>query len=119
MHAHHHDEKDGGVHVGVAQVEDEFTHGVTKYPLLHGQVDDEEDGEGHDEAVRTCQVEDEDGGDGESLGSCQDAPYDEQVAGDAQEENQAEDECAYGRGEVVADHTLIRDARRCGIYQRR
>lgn len=107
VHAHQRDQKDGGVHVGVAQVEQAFAHGVTKDPRLLGQVDDEEDGEGHEEAVGTRQVEDEDGGDRASPDARQDAPDDEEVARDAQEEDQAEDEGAHGRGEVIAHNAVI------------
>lgn len=90
--AHQRDQEDGGVHVGVAQVEQAFTHGVTKDPRLLGKVDNEEDGERHEEAVGTSQVKDEEGGDRASPDACQDAPDDEEVTRDAQEEDQAEDE---------------------------
>ena len=102
MHAHQGDQEDGRVHVGVAQVEQGLAQGVTEDPRLLGQVGDEEDGEDHEEAVGTRQVEDEDGGDWASSDTRQDAPDDEEVARDAQEADQAEDEGAEGRGEVVA-----------------
>lgn len=107
VHAHQCDQKDGSVHVGVAQVEEAFTHETTKHPCLHGQVDNEEDGEGHEEAVGTRQVEDEQGGDRPSPDACQDAPDDEEVAGDAQEEDQAEDEGAQDCGEVIAHDAVF------------
>lgn len=107
VHAHQRDEEDGGVHVGVAQVEQAFAHGVSKHPRLHGQVDDEEDGEDHEEAVCTRQVEDEEGGDRALFDASQDAPDDEEVSGDAQEEDQAEDEGSQRRGEVIAHHAFI------------
>lgn len=107
VRAHQCDQKDGGVHVGVAQVEHAFAHGVAKDPRLFGQVDDEEDGEGHEEAVGTRQVEDEDGGDRAPSDACQDAPDDEEVARDAQEEDQAEDEGTHGRGKVIAHNAVI------------
>jgi len=102
VHAHQRDQKDGGVHVGVAQVEHAFAHGVAEHPRLLGQVDDEEDGERHEAAVGERQVEDEEGGDRAVVGASQDAPDDEEVAGDAQEEDEAEDDGAQDRGEVVA-----------------
>lgn len=102
VHAHQRDQEDGGVHVGVAQVEEAFTHDGAEHPRLLGQVDDEEDGEGHEEAVSTGQVEDEQGGDRTSADARQDAPDDEEVAGDAQNEDQAEDEGTQGCGEVIA-----------------
>lgn len=118
VHAHQRDQKDGGVHVGVAQVVDAFAHDVAEHPRLLGQVDDEEDGEGHEEAIGTCQVEDEEGGDRASSDACQDAPDDEEVAGDAQEEDQAEDEGTQGCGEVIAHnagflraHVIVSDKR--------
>lgn len=107
MHAHQCDQEDGGVHVGVAQVEQDFTHDVTKHPCLLGQVDDEEDGEGHEAAVGARQVEDEEAGDRASLDACHDAPDDEEVARDSQEEDQAEDEGTQGRGDVIAHSALI------------
>lgn len=107
VHAHQRDQEDGGVHVGVAQVEQAFTHGVAEHPRLLGQVDDEEDGEGHEEAVGTRQVEDEEGGDRASFDASQDAPDDEEVAGDAQEEDQAQDEGTQGRGEVIAHDAVV------------
>lgn len=107
VHAHQHDQEDGGVHVGVAQVEQAFAHDVAEDPRLLGQVDDEEDGDGHERAVGERQVEDEEGGDRASSGASQDAPDDEDVAGDAHEEDQAEDEGAQGGGEVVAHHAVI------------
>lgn len=107
VHAHQHDEEDGGVHVGVAQVEDGLAHEVAVEPGLLGQVDDEQDAEGHDEAVGAGQVEDEDGGDRAVLDAGQDAPDDEEVAGDAQQEDHAEDEGAQGRGVVVAHHARV------------
>lgn len=102
VHAHQCDQKDGRVHVGVAQVEEAFTHDFAKHPRLCGQVDNEEDGEGHEEAVSARQVEDEQGGDRTSRDACKDAPDDEEVAGDPQEEDQAEDEGAQDCGEVIA-----------------
>lgn len=47
VHAHQRDQEDGGVHVGVAQVEEDFAHDVAKYPCLLGEVHNEEDGERH------------------------------------------------------------------------
>lgn len=107
VEAHQHDEEDGGIHVGVAQVEDGLAHEVAVHPGLLGQVDDEQDAEAHDEAVRAGQVEDEDGGDRAVLDAVQDAPDDEEVAGDAQQEDHAQDEGAQGRGVVVAHHALV------------
>lgn len=102
MHAHQHDEKDGGVHVGVTQVEDAFTHDITEHPRLFGQVDNEEDCEGHEEAIGARQVEDEEGGDRAMFDARQDAPDNEEVARDAQQKDQAEDEGTQSCGEVVA-----------------
>lgn len=107
MQAHEHDQEDGGVHVGVAQVEDGLAHEVAVHPRLLGQVDDEEDGEGHEEAVGACQVEDENGGDRTVFDAGQDAPDDEDVAGDAQEEDHAQDEGTEGCGEVIAHDAWI------------
>lgn len=107
VQAHEHDQEDGGIHVGVAQVEDGFAHKVAIHPCLLGQVDDEEDGEGHEEAVGTRQVEDEDGGDRTVFDAGQNAPDDEDVARDAQEEDQAQDEGAEGCGEVIAHDAWI------------
>lgn len=47
VHTHQRDQEDGGIHVGVAQVEDTFAHDVAKHPRLLGEVHNEEDGEGH------------------------------------------------------------------------
>lgn len=113
VHAHQHDHEDGGVHVGVAQVEQAFAHDVAEDPSLLGQVDDEEDGDGHEEAVGARQVEDEEGGDRTFADACQDAPDDEEVARDAHEEDQAEDEGAQRGGEVVAHNAVILGV--CGI----
>lgn len=107
MQAHEHDQEDGGVHVGVAQVEDGLAHKVAIHPRLFGQIDDEEDGEGHEEAVGARQVEDENGGDRTVFDAGQDAPDDEDVARDAQEEDQAQDEGAEGCGEVIAHDAWI------------
>lgn len=107
VHAHQGDEEDGGVHVDIAQVEQAFAQGIPEDPGLHGQVDDEEDGEGHEAAVGTGQVEDEERGDRAPPDACQDAPDDEEVAGDAQEEDQAQDEGAQGGGHIVAHHTFV------------
>lgn len=107
VHAHQCDQEDGGVHVGVAQVEQALTHDVTEDPRLLGQVDDEEDGEGHEEAIGARQVENEEGGDRASSGAGQDAPDDEEVARDAQEEYQAEDEGTQGRGEIIAHDAVM------------
>lgn len=115
VHTHQCDEKDGCVHVGVAQVEQAFAHDVAKVPRLPGEVDDEEDGEDHEKAIGKCQVEDEDGGDWASSDACQDAPDNEEVARDAQEEDQAEDEGAQGCGEVIAHNTAILWLYGCGI----
>lgn len=102
VHAHQRDQEDRGVHVGVAQVEQAFTHDLAEDPRALGQVDDEEDGERHEEAVGARQVEDEDGGDGALPGARQDAPDDEEVAGDAQEEDEAHDDGAQGCGVAIA-----------------
>lgn len=107
--AHQHDEKDGGVHVGVAQVKDGLAHKVAVHPGLLGQVDDEQDAKEHDEAVSAGQIEDEDGGDRAAFDAGQDAPHDEQVAGDAEQEDHAQDEGAQGRRIVVAHHTVVLD----------
>lgn len=109
MHAHQHDEEDGGVHVGVAQVKDGLAHEVAVHPGLLGQVDDEQDAEEHDEAVGAGQVENEDGGDRAALDARQDTPDDEEVAGDAQQEDHAQDEGTKGRRVVVAHHTVVLD----------
>lgn len=87
VHAHQRDQEDGGVHVDVAQVEEAFAHEVSKDPRLLGQVDDDEDGEGHQGAVGARQVENQDGGDRAMPDARQDAPDNEEVTGDAQEEN--------------------------------
>lgn len=107
VHAHQRDQKDGSVHVGVAQVKQRFTHGVAKDPRLLGEVDNEEDGERHEEAIGTGQVEYEDRGDRASSDACQDAPDDEEVARDTQEEDQAQDQGTQARGEVVTDDAVI------------
>lgn len=111
VHAHQRDEKDGGVHVGVAQVEEAFTHEVPKDPRLLGQVDDEEDGESHEGAIGAGQVEDQDGGDRAVPDAGQDAPDDEEVTGDAQEDDDAEDEGAQGGGEVAAHNGFFLNVR--------
>lgn len=107
VQAHQHDEHDGGVHVGVAQVEEQLAGLVPEYPVALGQVDDEEDGESHQEAIGECQVEDERGGDGALSGPGQDAPDDEGVAGDANEESEAEDQRAHCSGTAVPHRALI------------
>lgn len=109
MHAHQHDEKDGGVHVGVTQVKDGLAHKVAVHPGLLGQVDNEQDAEEHDEAVSAGQVEDEEGGDRAPFDAGQDAPDDEEVAGHAEQEDNAQDEGAQGRRIVIAHHTLVLD----------
>lgn len=120
QHSHHpvdthqRDQKDGGVHVGVAQVEQAFAHGYTKDPLLLGQVNDEEDGEDHDKPISKCKVEDEEGGNWASFDASQDAPDDEKVAGDTQQEDQAEDEGTNRCGEVVVDSAVV--LVNCGIF---
>lgn len=107
VHAHQRDHKDWGVHVGVAQVEQDFTHGFTEDPRLFGQVDDEEDGEGHEEAICTRQVKDEEGGDRALFDACHDAPDDEEVARDAHKEDQAEDQSTQDCGAVTAHSAVI------------
>lgn len=48
VHTHECDEHDGGIHVGVAQVEEQLAHAASELPGLPGQVYDEEHGEAHD-----------------------------------------------------------------------
>lgn len=101
MQAHQRDEEDGGVHVSVAQVKQPLAHEVAKVPVLPGQINYEEDGQAYEKAVGTREVEDEEGGNGASAGTGQDAPNDEEVSWDAEEEDQAQDEGSYGCGGVV------------------
>ena len=79
------------------------------------QVDDKKDGEQHEAAISAGQVEDDEGGDGALVGARQDAPDDEGVARDAQEEDEAEDERAHHRGGVVTHTALILDIFSCVV----
>lgn len=36
VHTHQCDQEDGGIHVGVAQIEETFAHDIAKYPCLLG-----------------------------------------------------------------------------------
>lgn len=91
VYAQESDEHDRGIHVSIAQVEEQLAHGAAEHPRLHGQVDDEEYGEAHDNTVGTCQVQDDQRGDRALMGTCQDAPYDEDVSWDSQDEGDGED----------------------------
>ncbi|MCI4377730.1 hypothetical protein PGIGA_G00206960, partial [Pangasianodon gigas] len=63
VHTHECDEHDGGIHVGVAQIEKQLAHGASKHPRLLGQVHNEEHGEAHDGTISTRQVQDDQRGD--------------------------------------------------------
>lgn len=58
MHTHERDKHDGGIHVGVAQVEEKLTHGASEHPRLLDQVHDEEHREAHDGTISARQVQD-------------------------------------------------------------
>lgn len=109
--AHHHDELDGGVHVEQAQVEEDLAHGLAERPVLGNQVGDEERRESHQGAVGDGQVEDDEGGDGVSLGTGEDAPDDEEVSRETQQEDDAQDERAHGGALWVVPEGVVAGAK--------
>lgn len=100
VEAHQHYQHDGGVHVGVAQVEQQLAHHSAEHPALLGHVDQEKHGEAHDGAVGAGQVQDQQGGDGALPSAGQDAPDDEEVPWDTQEEDYYKDDGADDEGNV-------------------
>lgn len=107
VEAHQHDEVDGGVHVGQAQVEEDLAHHHLKHPLLHDQVDDEERSESHQGAVGKGEVDDEESGDRLLSSTCQDAPDDKDISREAQEKHEAQDESTHSGGRFVFHDSLI------------
>lgn len=89
VQAHQRDQEDGGVHVGAAEVIQDLAHGLAEDPGALDEVDDEERREQHEHAVCAGQVENKRGGDRGASRSCHDAPDDEEVAGNAEEEGDA------------------------------
>lgn len=59
VHTHERNEHDGGIHVGVAQIEEQLAHGASEHPRLFGQVHDEEHSQAHDGTIGTRQVQDD------------------------------------------------------------
>lgn len=115
IEAHEHDELDGGIHVGQAQVKEDLTHHIPKHPRLHNQVDDEEWSESHQRAISYSQVEDEEGGDRLLSGVGQDAPDDKDVSREAQKKNEAQDESPHTGGNGVCHNGLISCSEGCGV----
>lgn len=97
VQAHHRDQKDGGVHVGAAEVIQDLAHGQTEVPAPLDEVDDEKRREHHEHAVCAGQVKDKRAGDRAATHSSHDAPDDEEVTGNAQDEGDTKDQSScYG-----------------------
>lgn len=105
VQAHQGDQEDGGVHVGAAEVIQDLAHGYAEDPGPLDEVDDEERREHHEHAICTGQVEDKRGGDRVASRPCNDAPDGEEVAGNADEEGDGEDQSSYD-GSFPAAHYI-------------
>ncbi len=106
VETHQHDQKYGSVHVGTAEVEQDFAQHQAENPTALKQINYEERRQQHEEAVGEGEVQDQEGGDGATPCSGQDAPDDEDVPGDADKEHEAEDHRASDRSTAVAQDRL-------------